>query len=1083
MQISNFKTYNDQFIAIDHNGRFYLEGSTPTSNGNILIDNLSHDFVMFPQNNDQLELVGENTNYKLNPFSLNVDSRFVENDILKTISVVPYSIYFATGNTFRNRKLNAEIIPFTGNALLYVDIVLLVTVKLNDNTVIELPIIFDNLRGTFQIAPFRESGSVLIQDLSDYFNEQEKQRIRFQMHIQNNRINIKGINNEFLTCTGDQIVGNSVKSFEYEAFGIYRALKPFSDIIYNKDAVYLKANNNRYWEVENISGELKVVTTNIVPNTMFIIEYLNNNTEPLSHGMAVRFSLINLSGMFGGSTSKRTNYLYLKSNGQIGVTQEGNLAACVFQIDYYKLLRLAYNGERADNFSFSSIRGADVLSSGYEFVRDQAYISIGPRTGMSPLKSYRLSNIGRESRANTATNFGYDKLMENRPISSTNFFHNLLRNSPNFITIEGYVHNHPIEGGIPLRNYYNRDRQDWMITALPLDEASCASAQYTYSHLEGFANSKEYLNKKEVISNLHRDGKIHRIKVYTDTWESLTSFTIRPIWLPSGHTTGSKDPRQPRRALVLSGGGAKGCFEVGAIKKLWDDGYRPDIICGVSVGSINAVKLAEMRDESANDLIGLWRVLTNERNRVYYNGHYLKIFEKLLQKIGGAGVDTLISAGIGSFLFNLGGPLGSVFGTTAGALIGNELSNLDEKTIRLFNYAVTLLNSMHSMEPLRNRLRENIDPARLLEASNRVKLRLGITDLKTGQFYTVTGPNSSWGSENAMIGMVENEPDHQLGHNWLTYPIYGTEGYTMDIADAVYASSALPAFMEPQQFKFNQTFIQKIGNSNYSRLVASLPDGLEELLEITRAISTSNGGLSDADESRITEIINRSYGHGENHSKALQKYGKDGIRGYESTKVLAFDGGLRDVLPIRTAMRLGATEIICITGDKMHNFNYGYSAPTRVHYGGITNVDFSGLNFGNVPLVKHLLGLLGIWYNDVSRTDILLSLQQVEGANFIKKAMELLPDDRKQEFMNYINTNINELAQKKYKAFGATTGLGGNLDQINPYSTDSILKISYIAPDRDIIDPLAFESGAAIEEGMHLGYEMAKNPISLTNNH
>jgi hypothetical protein len=51
-------------------------------------------------------------------------------------------------------------------------------------------------------------------------------------------------------------------------------------------------------------------------------------------------------------------------------------------------------------------------------------------------------------------------------------------------------------------------------------------------------------------------------------------------------------------AIVLSGGGAKGDFEVGAVRCIYDRGIRPDIICGVSVGAINAVKL---RGDPVND--------------------------------------------------------------------------------------------------------------------------------------------------------------------------------------------------------------------------------------------------------------------------------------------------------------------------------------------------------------------------------------------------------------------------------------------------------------------------------------------------
>jgi len=48
------------------------------------------------------------------------------------------------------------------------------------------------------------------------------------------------------------------------------------------------------------------------------------------------------------------------------------------------------------------------------------------------------------------------------------------------------------------------------------------------------------------------------------------------------------------RALVLSGGGARGAYQVGVLRKvLKDEGRDYDIICGVSVGAINAAGLAQ----------------------------------------------------------------------------------------------------------------------------------------------------------------------------------------------------------------------------------------------------------------------------------------------------------------------------------------------------------------------------------------------------------------------------------------------------------------------------------------------------------
>jgi hypothetical protein len=47
-------------------------------------------------------------------------------------------------------------------------------------------------------------------------------------------------------------------------------------------------------------------------------------------------------------------------------------------------------------------------------------------------------------------------------------------------------------------------------------------------------------------------------------------------------------------ALVLSGGGATGSFEVGVLQYLYRKlEFRPRIICSTSVGSVNALKLAE----------------------------------------------------------------------------------------------------------------------------------------------------------------------------------------------------------------------------------------------------------------------------------------------------------------------------------------------------------------------------------------------------------------------------------------------------------------------------------------------------------
>lgn len=72
------------------------------------------------------------------------------------------------------------------------------------------------------------------------------------------------------------------------------------------------------------------------------------------------------------------------------------------------------------------------------------------------------------------------------------------------------------------------------------------------------------------------------------------------------------------RALVHSGGGAKGAWGAGVIKYLLDDLQKTyDIFCGVSVGAINAAFLAQYKygeeKEAANTLYNLWLQLDSSK--------------------------------------------------------------------------------------------------------------------------------------------------------------------------------------------------------------------------------------------------------------------------------------------------------------------------------------------------------------------------------------------------------------------------------------------------------------------------------------
>jgi NTE family protein len=80
------------------------------------------------------------------------------------------------------------------------------------------------------------------------------------------------------------------------------------------------------------------------------------------------------------------------------------------------------------------------------------------------------------------------------------------------------------------------------------------------------------------------------------------------------------EQRKPRRALVLSGGGSKGAFEVGVLQRLMgEEEIDYDLLCGISVGAINAAyvaqtPLAHPRDAAAR-LRAIWDTVTTAKIR------------------------------------------------------------------------------------------------------------------------------------------------------------------------------------------------------------------------------------------------------------------------------------------------------------------------------------------------------------------------------------------------------------------------------------------------------------------------------------
>ena len=84
-------------------------------------------------------------------------------------------------------------------------------------------------------------------------------------------------------------------------------------------------------------------------------------------------------------------------------------------------------------------------------------------------------------------------------------------------------------------------------------------------------------------------------------------------------------PKDRKRALVLSGGGGRGAYHVGALKFLHEHEWFPDIVVGTSIGAVNGAAIASGHD--ANSLWALCKRLeSKDVQKPHLNplkGHFL----------------------------------------------------------------------------------------------------------------------------------------------------------------------------------------------------------------------------------------------------------------------------------------------------------------------------------------------------------------------------------------------------------------------------------------------------------------------------
>jgi predicted acylesterase/phospholipase RssA len=220
-----------------------------------------------------------------------------------------------------------------------------------------------------------------------------------------------------------------------------------------------------------------------------------------------------------------------------------------------------------------------------------------------------------------------------------------------------------------------------------------------------------------------------------------------------------------KTALVLSGGGAKGSFQLGVLQYLYKYDFRPDIITTTSVGSINGLKLAEGEGKPDQGFAGLEQIWLNmNRNSDMYDQEAwvvgLADWLKNVLGVSDTGENFFLSNKFGQFL------LAAIPGVGADFL--DDLKKLKE--------GLASHHSLFHLEPIEALARAKITGD--LVQSSGIKLRMAVVALESGRLLYVTEQ-----------GRLIDDP---------AKPSDDSSSPEVDLVSGMLASAAIPAIFRPQ---------------------------------------------------------------------------------------------------------------------------------------------------------------------------------------------------------------------------------------------------------------------------------------------
>jgi predicted acylesterase/phospholipase RssA len=352
------------------------------------------------------------------------------------------------------------------------------------------------------------------------------------------------------------------------------------------------------------------------------------------------------------------------------------------------------------------------------------------------------------------------------------------------------------------------------------------------------------------------------------------------------------------KALVLSGGGARGSFEMGAIKCLYTRfGFRPDLIVGTSAGAINGIKLAEGRtpDEqltAMRELESMWWSTTQRDQFFTIRPEFSLLASALTDGASGAGgrldVSKELNIGSGAIVgVAILGPIGLI----GDLLVAAELTSKVNQLLHDIQY----LNSLALMDPIEKRLKDRSN-LNLRRVANGTPLFVATVSLETGALRYVTGQGT----------FVERDGITPVA-SALSKSGLNNIGMTGSIADVAAAKALRKDYIKKQ----SQVAALKEEAADPHTDGGRRWDIRNELRDLIPKAETALHALQAAIRPHLNVRADVSLVDGVMASAAIPGIFNSRKIGTENY----VDGGVREVVPIAIAVKQGADEIVAISAS------------------------------------------------------------------------------------------------------------------------------------------------------------------------